>query len=924
VLTCLFAVGFPGCGVTRAAASTAALDRVSCASAKMTGAGTDICTVTLTAAAGTGGLAIKLSSSSAAVILPASVKVPAGAIKVNFTAKVSPVKTAVTAKLTATQAGTIRSYQVDLNAVKAELSLSATSLAFGARDVGTSTTKAVTLTSSGTGALIISAGTLDGLAFRMSGVKFPLTLDPGQKAAVDIKFDPQFKGPKTGTLTLLTNEAGGKKTINLSGTAAGVPQLALSRTSVAFGNRNVGTSTTEAVTLISAGTAAVTVSAGTMSAPNPFSISGLSFPLTLNPGQRATVSIRFAPQTEGAKSGGLTLTTNASTHEMMISLKGTAVGVPQLTLSATSVVFGSHDVGTSTTKAVTLTSSGTGTVTIGAGSFSTSQPFTMSGAHFPLTLNPGARATLDIKFDPQAAGPKTGTLTLKTNTSRATAAINLVGTAVGVPALTLSATSVTFGGRTLLSSTTKEVRLTSSGTAPLTITRATLDGGAFSISGASFPLTLKPWQNVALAIAFHPLTPGAKTGDLTFRTNTSSGAATISLSGTADAAALSLSASNVAFGTVPVGSSATKTVTLTATGLVPLVVSLGAVTGPGAFSVSGLGSSPLTLSVGQTVTLKVGFSPASAGQKSGTVTLVTNGASGPSAIDLSGTAEAPVGLAGLNCTNGTVAGPATDGCTVSLTGAAPSGGTTINLASSNAAVVVPAAVTVGAGATSAGFTATVSSVTTAQTATMTATQGSATDTLTLNLTTQAPGLALGSASVSFGGVVLNSPATQSVTLTSSGTAPLTISAGSVSGTGFSMSGASFPLTLNSGQTATLDLEFDPTTTGAATGSVTLTSNASSGSTATIALSGTGETADNQINLNWDPPTASTDTVVGYNIFRMAKGSTVSVPLNSSVITSTSYTDTGVLANNTYTYYVVSVDAYGNESSATNLLTVTVQ
>jgi hypothetical protein len=924
VLACLFVAGFPGCGVTRAAASTAALDRVSCARAKMTGAGTDICTVTLTAAAETGGLAIRLSSSSAAVILPASVKVPAGATKVSFTAKVSSVKTAESAKVTATQAGTTRSYQVDLIAVKPELLLSATSVAFGARDLGTSTTKALTLTSSGTGALIVSAGSLDGQAFRMSGVKFPLTLNPGQRATLDIKFDPQFKGTKTGTLTLSTNETGGKKTISLSGIAAGVPQLALSRTSVAFGNRNVGTSTTQTVTLISAGTASVTVSAGTMSAPNPFSISGLSFPLTLNPGQRATVNIRFAPQTEGAKSGGLTLTTNASTHEMMISLKGTAVGVPQLTLSATSVAFGSHDVGTSTAKAITLTSSGTGAVTIEGGSFSTSQPFTMSGVRFPLTLNPGARATLDIKFDPQAAGAKTGALTLKTNTSRGTAAINLAGTAVGVPALTLSATSVTFGGRTMLSSTTKEIRLTSSGTAPLTITRATLVGGAFSISGASFPLTLKPWQNVALAIVFHPLTPGAKTGDLTLNTNTSSGVATISLSGTADAAALSLSASNVAFGTVPVGSSATKTVTLTATGLVPLVVSLGAVTGPGAFSVSGLGSSPLTLSVGQTVTLKVGFSPASAGQKSGTVTLVTNGASGPSAIDLSGTAEAPVGLAGLSCTNGTVAGPATDGCTVSLTGAAPSGGTTVKLASSNAAVVVPAAVTVGAGATSAAFTATVSSVTTAQTATMTATQGSATDTLTLNLAAQSPGLALGSASVSFGGVVLNSTATQSVTLTSSGTAPLTISAVSVTGTGFSMSGASFPLTLNSGQTATLDLEFDPTTTGAATGSVTLTSNASSGSTVTIALSGTGETADNQINLNWDAPTASSDSVVGYNIFRIAKGTTTSVPVNSSVITSTSYTDTSVLANNTYTYYVVSVDAYGNESGATNLLTVTVQ
>ena len=74
-------------------------------------------------------------------------------------------------------------------------------------------------------------------------------------------------------------------------------------------------------------------------------------------------------------------------------------------------------------------------------------------------------------------------------------------------------------------------------------------------------------------------------------------------------------------------------------------------------------------------------------------------------------------------------------------------------------------------------------------------------------------LSLQSTSVAFGDVNVGTPSYQLVTLTSSGTAAVTVSAGSVSGTGYSISGVSFPLTLNSGATATLDIEFDPTTAG---------------------------------------------------------------------------------------------------------------
>ena len=49
------------------------LSALSCASGSMTAAGSDSCTVTLNAAAGTGGFSVSLASSSSAVTVPATV-----------------------------------------------------------------------------------------------------------------------------------------------------------------------------------------------------------------------------------------------------------------------------------------------------------------------------------------------------------------------------------------------------------------------------------------------------------------------------------------------------------------------------------------------------------------------------------------------------------------------------------------------------------------------------------------------------------------------------------------------------------------------------------------------------------------------------------------------------------------------------------
>jgi Abnormal spindle-like microcephaly-assoc'd, ASPM-SPD-2-Hydin len=310
-----------------------------------------------------------------------------------------------------------------------------------------------------------------------------------------------------------------------------------------------------------------------------------------------------------------------------------------------------------------------------------------------------------------------------------------------------------------------------------------------------------------------------------------------------------------------------------------------------------------TLSVTFTPTDKTTYNSATA-----SVQLVVNAASGS--------------LSQLTCANGTLSSAGTDSCTLGLTAPAGSSGMTVRLSSSSSAVSVPSSITVQSGATSAGFSATVSSVTTEQTVIITATTGGVTKTYTIDLSPAAPALTLQSTSVSFGGVGLNIISTQLVTLTSSGTAPLTISAGTVTGTGFSISGLTFPLTLNPGQSTTLTIEFLPLIDGSATGNVTLTDNTSAG-TATIALSGVGGTATYQVNLSWDLPTSNpADPAVGFNVYRATGGGTYQL-LSSTANGAINYTDTTVLNGTTYMYYVQSVDASGNQSTPSNVYMVTI-
>jgi len=875
------------------------LTGLSCVNTSMTGAGSDSCTVTLNVAAASGGFAISLASNNPAVTVPAQVMVAGGATSATFAATVSAVNVAQAVTLTASADGVTQTFGLQLGAAAIGLGVSSSSLSFGNVNVNTATTQTLTLSSAGTSAVTISAATVSGTGFTVSGVTFPITLTGNQTATLTVQFDPTTAGAATGQLTLTSNSSGGTSTlITLSGT--GLPVLS-------------GLNCTNG-SMTGAGTDSCTVTLTVTAAGGGFAVnlasnnSAVTVPATVTVAAGSTTGSFSATVSSVSTAQTVTLTASANSVAKTFALQ---LGASAITLgvSSSSLSFGNVNVNTATTKTLTLSSTGTSAVTVSAATL-TGSGYTISGITFPITLNPNQTATLTVQFDPTVAGAAAGQLTLTSNSSGGSSTlIGLSGT--GVPVLSaLTCTSGSFTG---------------AGTDSCTVTlNVAAASGGFAVNLAS--------NNSAVTVpATVTVAAGSTTGSFTATVSSVSTAQTVTLTASANSVSktfalqlgsgvptLSVSAGSIGFGSVNVNTPTTQTLTLSSTGTSAVTISAATLTGSG-YAISGV-TFPITLNPNQTATLTVQFDPTTAGAAAGQLTLTSNSSSGTSTvISLSGMGL-PV-LSALTCTNGSMTGAGTDGCTVTLSVAAASGGFAVSLASNNSAVTVPATVTVAAGSSTGSFTATVSSVSTAQTVTLTASANSVAKTFALQLGAGVPTLSVNATTIAFGDVTLNTPSTQSVTLTSTGTAPVTVNAATVSGTGFTISGGPFPITLNPNQTTTISVQFDPLTAVALTGQLTITSNSSTGSSKVIGLSGTGVDVSYEVSLTWDAPTSSPDPVVGYNVYRAPSGSTNYQQLNSGAVTQTNYIDTTVANGQTYDYIVESVDSAGVTSTPSNMAAV---
>jgi hypothetical protein len=111
-----------------------------------------------------------------------------------------------------------------------------------------------------------------------------------------------------------------------------------------------------------------------------------------------------------------------------------------------------------------------------------------------------------------------------------------------------------------------------------------------------------------------------------------------------------------------------------------------------------------------------------------------------------------------------------------------------------------------------------------------------------------PAIQVSSTSINFGNVVAGSTLSQALIIKNIGTATLNVSQITESGASFSISGFTLPLNLNAGQQTTITAAFLPTLVGAASGSISIVSNAPASPTS-VSLSGTGIAATLTLNVS---------------------------------------------------------------------------
>jgi len=420
-----------------------------------------------------------------------------------------------------------------------QVSLSATSEAFGNQQVGTaSASKYIVLTNTGATPLAITSIALTGT--NASSFVFVnscgSSLAAGANCSIHGHFGPTTTGALTAAITITDNASNSPQTIALSGTGV-QPPVTLSATSLTFPTTTVGSaSSSQSVTMTNTGTTALSITSIAVTGTNASSFEfANSCGTNLAAGANCTIHGHFAPAAGGVLKAAITITDNAATSPQSVTLSGTGVE-PPVSLSATSLAFGSVNVGSvSASQSVTLSNNGTTALSIASiavtGTAASSFDFANScGA----SLAAGANCSIHGHFAPTAGGALTASITITDSAASSPQSITLSGTGVLLP-VTLSATSLTFPATAVGSaSSSQSVTITNTGTAALSFTSIAVTGVNASsfVFANSCGTSLAVGANCTIHGHFAPITTGALKAAITITDSAAGSPQSIALSGT--------------------------------------------------------------------------------------------------------------------------------------------------------------------------------------------------------------------------------------------------------------------------------------------------------------------------------------------------------------------------------------------------------
>ncbi len=210
----------------------------------------------------------------------------------------------------------------------ASYSYSPASLDFGTVPTGTTSAgQTVTVTSNGTSPVIFTGGGTTGDYLVSAGTcpTTPTTVPVGQTCTITLEFAPMLPGTRTGTLTLSGNTAT-TPVLNLTG-IGGLTSDSVSTSALNFGSVALGTSSAaQTVAVTATGTTPLAFSSLTLT--GDFARPSTTCTALLSPGTSCQIDIIFTPGATGARTGTLTIGSNATGSPQTIALSGTGVTPP--------------------------------------------------------------------------------------------------------------------------------------------------------------------------------------------------------------------------------------------------------------------------------------------------------------------------------------------------------------------------------------------------------------------------------------------------------------------------------------------------------------------------------------------------------------------------------------------------------------------
>jgi hypothetical protein len=304
---------------------------------------------------------------------------------------------------------------------------------------------------------------------------------------------------------------------------------------------------------------------------------------------------------------------------------------PKLEVTPEVLDFGDVPVGGQRLAAARLANAGTLAVSF-AGVTVEGDPSLALASPAPARLATGEALDVNVAFEPTAVGEVQGTLRIMADTGEVQVALRGRGVLGGVmvegegAGCGGSGPSVAFGEVAPGVTVTRQVTITSTGTAPMVVYSAVREVGTtpeLEIDDLPAPKELLPGDTLVLEARYTPVDGGADVGNFIITTNVPGPTLRVTACGAAAVPAVCVTPAALDLGVVAVGDTAASRWTVTSCGRRPLAVTGLALASDAAhptaagFRLVSPPAAPLTLDVGEAVEVEVSFTAGQPGAAQG-------------------------------------------------------------------------------------------------------------------------------------------------------------------------------------------------------------------------------------------------------------------------------------------------------------------